>query len=89
MKYLIIVEKTDTGDSAYSPDLPGCITTGATHKEIEDNMREAIQFHLDGLRLGGEAIPSPSSSSAHVEVPVQQIALREDLFRNLRGSSLR
>ena len=70
MKYLIIVEKTDTGYSAYSPDLPGCVTTGATHEEIEGNMREAIQFHLDGLRLEGEAIPSPSSSSAYIEVPV-------------------
>ena len=50
MKYLIIVEKTNTGYSAYSPDLDGCVATGGTREEVEQAMREAIEFHLEGLR---------------------------------------
>ena len=68
MKYLIILEKTKTGYSAYSPDLPGCVTTGGTQEETEQNIREAIEFHLEGLKLEGLEIPQPSSSSAYVEV---------------------
>ena len=68
MKYLIVIEPTATGFSAYSPDLPGCASTGATQQECERNMREAIAFHLDGLREQGELIPPPGSSAAFVEV---------------------
>lgn len=68
MKYLIVIEPTNTGFSAYSPDVPGCVSTGATRDECEVNMREAIEFHLDGLREEGEPIPSPSTSAAFVEV---------------------
>ena len=62
-KYLLVIEKTGTGYSAYSPDLPGCISTGATREEIEKNMEEAIEFHLDGLRQNGYPIPEPQSYS--------------------------
>jgi predicted RNase H-like HicB family nuclease len=68
MKYLIVIEPTGTGYSAYSPDLPGCASTGSTREECESNMHEAIEFHLDGLREEGEAVPSPSSFAAFVEV---------------------
>jgi predicted RNase H-like HicB family nuclease len=68
-KYLVVIEKTDTVYSAYSPDLPGCISTGATRDEIERSMQEAIDFHLDGLRRGGFPIPEPQSYSRYVEVP--------------------
>ncbi len=68
MKYLIIIETTETGYSAYSPDLPGCVATGATREETEQTMREAIEFHLEGLRLEGQPIPQPLSTSAYVEV---------------------
>lgn len=51
MKYLIVIEKTVTGYSAYSPDLPGCVSTGFSREETEKNIREAIEFHLDGLRI--------------------------------------
>lgn len=68
MKYLIVIEPTDTGFSSYSPDLPGCISTGATRDECEANMREAIEFHLDGLRLQGDEIPEPGTSAAFVDV---------------------
>jgi predicted RNase H-like HicB family nuclease len=68
-KYLIVIEQTETGFSAYSPDLPGCVSTGATREEVERNMREAIGFHLDGLREDGQAVPEPHSYSAYVELP--------------------
>ncbi|MDQ3568422.1 MAG: type II toxin-antitoxin system HicB family antitoxin [Actinomycetota bacterium] len=68
MKYLIVIEPTGTGYSAYSPDLPGCVSTGATHEEVERNMHEAIEFHLEGLRREGYEVPEPSTSSAYVEV---------------------
>jgi predicted RNase H-like HicB family nuclease len=68
MKYLIVIEPTSTGFSAYSPDLPGCVSTGASREECERNMQEAIAFHLDGLRQEGEAVPPPTTSAAFVEV---------------------
>jgi predicted RNase H-like HicB family nuclease len=68
-KYLIVIEETNTGFSAYSPDLDGCVSTGATREEVEQNMREAIAFHLDGLREEGQAVPEPRTYSAYVELP--------------------
>jgi predicted RNase H-like HicB family nuclease len=67
MKYLVIIEPTDTGFSAYSPDLPGCVSTGRTREEIEQNMQEAIEFHLDGLQRSGLEIPEPKTYSTYVE----------------------
>jgi predicted RNase H-like HicB family nuclease len=66
MKYLVIYEKTATGYSAYVPDLPGCITTGATLEETELLMKEAIEFHLDGLREDGLPIPSPTTVGDYI-----------------------
>ena len=57
MKYLIVIEKTQTGFSAYSPDIPGCVTTGATQAATAENMEEAISFHLEG-----EPLPEPLAS---------------------------
>ena len=68
MQYLIVIEKTETGYSAYSPDLPGCVSTGATREDVEQNMHEAIEFHLDGLKLEGLELPQPTTSSAYVKV---------------------
>jgi len=68
MKYLIVIEPTSTGFSAYSPDLPGCASTGASREECERNMHEAIAFHLDGLRQEGQTVPPPATSAAFVEV---------------------
>lgn len=67
-KYLIVIEETASGFSGYSPDVPGCVSTGATRSEVERNMREAIAFHLDGLREDGQPVPRPSTSAAYVEV---------------------
>jgi predicted RNase H-like HicB family nuclease len=60
-KYLIIIETTLTGFSAYAPDLPGCIATGSTKKEVEQNIFEAVQFHIEGLQ--DEGLPIPESRS--------------------------
>jgi len=68
MKYLIVIEKSDTGFSAYSPDLPGCTSTGGTVEETERNMHDAIEFHIDGLRSEGLEIPLPTTRSSYVEV---------------------
>jgi predicted RNase H-like HicB family nuclease len=68
-KYLIVVEQTNTGFSAYSPDLLGCVSTGRTREDVEQNMREAIAFHLDGLREDGQALPEPNTYSSYVELP--------------------
>ena len=64
-KYLVIVEETGTGYSAFSPDLPGCVATGNTRDEVEQAMRDAIQFHLDGMREDGDPIPVPHSYSTY------------------------
>jgi predicted RNase H-like HicB family nuclease len=67
-RYLIVIESTETGFSAYSPDLPGCVAAGATRDEVEKNMREAISFHVDGLREDGLPIPTPRSEVAYCEI---------------------
>jgi predicted RNase H-like HicB family nuclease len=64
-KYLVIVEETETGYSSFSPDLPGCVATGKTRDEVEQSMRDAIQFHLDGMREDGDPIPVPHSYSTY------------------------
>ena len=68
-RYLIIIEESETGYSAFSPDLDGCVATGATKEEVEKRMREAIEFHLDGLKTEGLPIPPPHSFSTYLEVP--------------------
>jgi predicted RNA binding protein YcfA (HicA-like mRNA interferase family)/predicted RNase H-like HicB family nuclease len=68
MKYLIVIEKTATGYSAYSPDLPGCIATAATEEDVQQEMTAAMSFHLDGLRQEGIRIPEPRTKSSYVEV---------------------
>ena len=67
-KYLVIFEKAGNNYSAYSPDLPGCIATGSTRKEVEKNIREAIGFHLEGLEKDGLPVPEPASFAEHIEV---------------------
>lgn len=67
-KYAIVIERGEHNLSAYVPDLPGCITTGITVEEVERNMREAIELHLDGLREDGEPIPEPHTTVAYVEL---------------------
>ena len=70
MRYLIVIEETATGYSAYSPDVPGCVATGGTRDEVEAQMKDAISFHLDGLKEEGISLPEPHTSSSYVGVPV-------------------
>jgi predicted RNase H-like HicB family nuclease len=67
-RFLVIIEPTDTGFSTYSPDIPGCVATGATREETEQNMHEAIQFHVDGLREDRLAIPESRSFAEYMAV---------------------
>ena len=67
-RYVILIESTPSGYSAYSPDLPGCVATAPTRVEVEQVMREAIEFHLEGLRADGQPIPSASTSVSYIEV---------------------
>jgi len=69
-RYLIVIEQTDTGYSTYSPDLPGCVSTGRTREDAEWNIREAIEFHVDGLKEDGYPVPEPQASSSYIELPV-------------------
>ena len=68
MKYAIVIERAENNYSAYVPDLPGCIATGQTIVEVEQQIREAIEFHLDGMKEDGEPIPPPSSQVEYVDV---------------------
>ena len=70
MRYAILIEKTATGYSAHVPDLPGCVAAGETREETNDLIREAIAFHLEGMRLHGEPLPEPASMCDYVEVAV-------------------
>ena len=67
-RYLVILESTSTGFSAYTPDLPGCVATGSTREQTETHMREAIEFHLEGLRQEKMPVPQPRSQPAFCEV---------------------
>jgi predicted RNase H-like HicB family nuclease len=67
-KYLVIYEKAKENHSAYSPDIPGCIATGKTREETEKNIKEAISFHMSGLKEDGLSLPEPSSFTEYVEV---------------------
>jgi predicted RNase H-like HicB family nuclease len=69
-KYLIIIEEAGNGFSAYAPDLPGCIAAAETYEETKSLMREAIQFHIEGMIEDGDSIPEPTTTHAEfVEYP--------------------
>jgi predicted RNase H-like HicB family nuclease len=68
MRYAIVIENAGPNYSAYAPDLPGCAATGATVEEAQREIREAIEFHLEGLREDGLPIPPPASAVSYVDV---------------------
>jgi predicted RNase H-like HicB family nuclease len=67
MRYAIVIEKAGGNYSAYVPDLPGCVATGATVQETEREIRNAIRFHIDGLKEDGQPVPKPTSIADYVE----------------------
>jgi predicted RNase H-like HicB family nuclease len=69
-RYAVVIESGPNNLSAYVPDLPGCITTGRTLEEIEQNIREAIELHFEGMMEDGEPIPEPKTSVSYVELQV-------------------
>jgi predicted RNase H-like HicB family nuclease len=68
MRYAIVIENAGSNYSAYVPDLPGCVATGTSIEDAERAIRDAIAFHLDGLRQDGMPVPQPSSRVDYVEV---------------------
>ena len=71
MKYLVVFEKAGENYSAYVPDLPGCVATGRTREEVESRIREAIDFHLAGLREDNDRIPPPLAFAEYEEIAVR------------------
>lgn len=67
-RFLVVIEKADGNYSAYSPDLPGCVATGATREEVEENMHEAIQMHVQGLLEDHQEIPESTSFAEYIAV---------------------
>jgi predicted RNase H-like HicB family nuclease len=70
MRYVVILEEGDTSFGAYVPDPPGCVAVGESKEEALRLIREAIEFHLEGLREDGQPAPLPVSSSQYVDVRV-------------------
>lgn len=68
MRYAVVIEKTEKNYSAYVPDLPGCVATAATLEQIEAEIREAIEFHIEGIREDSMPIPEPVSKVEYVDV---------------------
>jgi predicted RNase H-like HicB family nuclease len=68
MKYAVIIEAGERNYSAYAPDLPGCIATGETLEEVKQVIREAIAFHIEGLREEGLPVPEPTTLAEYVEL---------------------
>jgi predicted RNase H-like HicB family nuclease len=66
MRYAVVIEKAESNYSAYVPDLPGCVATGATVAEVENEIREAIRFHVDGLKADGLPVPEATSIAEYV-----------------------
>jgi predicted RNase H-like HicB family nuclease len=68
-QYAVLYERGERNWSAYVPDLPGCVATGRTRDETEERIREAIAFHIEGMRVHGEAVPEPTIEAGVVSVP--------------------
>lgn len=66
--YTVFIEPTETGYSAYVPDLPGCVAAAATLEETRQMIKEAIEFHIEGMRLNGDAVPEPTRYVEQIEV---------------------
>ena len=70
MKYTVVIEKTPNNYAAYLPDLPGCVATAGTRDELLEEIKDAIEFHIEGMRQDGEPIPEPQATADIVEVAV-------------------
>jgi predicted RNase H-like HicB family nuclease len=77
MKYAVVFEKTGTGYCAHAPDVPRCFSTGATIEETKRNIKEALDFHFEGMREDGDAIPEAATEVAYVEVSVPALLIHD------------
>ncbi len=68
MRYAVAIERAEGNYSAYVPDLPGCVATGATLEEVEREIREAVAFHVEGMREDGLPVPQPTSTVEYIEL---------------------
>ena len=68
MRYAVVIERAENNHSAYVPDLPGCVATGGTREEVEREIREAIVFHIEGLREDERPVPESRTAVAYVDV---------------------
>jgi predicted RNase H-like HicB family nuclease len=81
MKYAVVIEKAEKNYSAYVPDLPGCVSVGDTLEEVEQMIREAIEFHLEGMLLDGEAVPAADTQCCYVDVDLSRVQANVDRER--------
>ena len=70
MKYTVVIERTSNNYAAYVPDLPGCVATASTREEVLKEIREAIEFHIEGMREDGELVPEPQTTAAVVDATI-------------------
>ena len=70
MKYTVVIERSPNNYAAYVPDLPGCVATAGTREEVLKEIREAMEFHIEGMREDGEPIPEPQTTAAVVDAAV-------------------
>jgi len=75
MRYAVVIEKAKRNYSAYIPDVPGCISTGKTVQETLNNLREALEFHFEGMREDGDKIPDPETLVDYIDVGVQTTSI--------------
>ena len=71
-RFLIVIEKSENGYGAYSPDLPGCVAVGGTREEVEEKMYEAIAFHIEGLKEDGLPVPDRETSAEYIVLPIEE-----------------
>jgi len=70
MRYAVVIERAEGNYSAYVPDLPGCVATGSTLEEVEQEIREAVAFHIEGMKEDGLPVPQPTSTIEYIEFAV-------------------
>ena len=87
MRYAVVIEKAGSNYSAYVPDLPGCLATGATVAEVAAELPKAIRFHIEGLRKDGLPVPEPMSLAEYVERDGHEPLSKERPRRRRRGEA--
>ena len=81
MKYTVVIEKTPNNYAAYVPDLPGCVATANSREELLEEIREAIEFHIEGMREDGEPVPQPQATAAVVDAEGDGNTVRIEVVR--------